>query len=856
MLADALPDVHKRVKLFKQIGKNQSLLKRFVAWVQDAMQRFRAFFTENPVQGLTKAQMDRMEEAFARLAGDMVDNDGKKIFKVTHDKEGWHIFDRLGKALEGGRMRPAIEGAFSFAGETAKTADVFKLVKAMRMAKDGKSEKEIYKETGWFKGKDDLWRFEIPDNFDKIKFPALKGTMKLSEVYKNPALYKAYPWLKDIPVKFDARLGQDTYGYADGEKIVLNPKLAFETTYTIGDEKYQRTADGKGWMGEMEVLDDDSPNGRRDFAELDDDEPMKVVLDILEVSRGDEKEIEKALDRLHKAIKNEDDQDLFDYVIDVFAHETIDVSEDTNIGAKTTLVHEIQHMIQGAEGFATGGTSTYARKKMREEAKKGGKDAKKLLALANDRSLTNERLYNRLAGEQEAREVEHRAKENYLGKEEVKRAKEALDEAKRRKASAEEIERLQFAYDDAKSYYDQQANAMPRPHGTDAIVLFGGEEVAGLQASERTGEENRESADTENQDERPAGNQTAAANDNNKLGGRLRHTNILSRVNDKMAYETVQGLILRWENAVAVNALSVYKRLEKEGKGTQNARRLLVDAIGNAVGRRRALNDARAAAYVGRFLRRNGQARAGSYLAEDVRRIIDAGGDSRVLPEGLKKKHERYNEYSGEHKQTFDDPIVDEIIAEIGEKKLNEIADAFLPDLEEQGTQTDESRSEQGGFSDGKARDAFTLHKLDAEHSSNKWFVKATESNTLSDDAIKELAQKYHGTFRDNNGKPVVLFKNAQDAGNFMAEAGGIKDGKVGAFSGGRDTALLFATLSTLTRAPPRFTSFASSISFTLYGRERFHEQHHCRSRGRTRRTSSNLHADRRQKERQKSCCA
>ncbi len=51
---------------------------------------------------------------------------------------------------------------------------------------------------------------------------------------------------------------------------------------------------------------------------------------------------------------------------------------------------------------------------------------------------------------------------------------------------------------------------------------------------------------------------------------------------------------------------------------------------------------------------------------------------------------------------------------------------------------------------------------------------KADGETALSGDERKNLAEKHKGTYRGNNGKPVVLFRDAQDAGNFMAAAGGI----------------------------------------------------------------------------------
>ncbi len=56
--------------------------------------------------------------------------------------------------------------------------------------------------TGWDRGVDNKWRYEIPDG--KITLRE-SGTFKLSDVYDSKDLYKAYPQLKDMKVEVDIR---------------------------------------------------------------------------------------------------------------------------------------------------------------------------------------------------------------------------------------------------------------------------------------------------------------------------------------------------------------------------------------------------------------------------------------------------------------------------------------------------------------------------------------------------------------------------------------------------------------------------------------------------------------------------
>lgn len=125
------------------------------------------------------------------------------------------------------------------------------LKEAKKMDKTGKDRKTIWKETGWWKGKDGKWRVEIPDlkikkGIDELLHPkrdlmaminsqsghggsfnlADMDTWRLEDVIDDEALFKAYPKLKDVKVEFLARPSKENFyswGSYDGEanKITL-----------------------------------------------------------------------------------------------------------------------------------------------------------------------------------------------------------------------------------------------------------------------------------------------------------------------------------------------------------------------------------------------------------------------------------------------------------------------------------------------------------------------------------------------------------------------------------------------------------------------------------------------------------
>lgn len=102
---------------------------------------------------------------------------------------------------------------FSFAGERARTADREKLYMAKKMEEEGKTRREIYDETGWFRGADDKWRFEIDDSQMQYRYAGVPG---LSAYLQNTKLFEAYPELRDVTIKFEK--------LEDGIKGIYNEK--------------------------------------------------------------------------------------------------------------------------------------------------------------------------------------------------------------------------------------------------------------------------------------------------------------------------------------------------------------------------------------------------------------------------------------------------------------------------------------------------------------------------------------------------------------------------------------------------------------------------------------------------------
>ena len=160
---------------------------------------------------------------------------------------------------------------FSYAGEKAKNADRASLDDAQHYEMQGVDAETIRRKTGWFRGADGKWRWEIDDSdaetdtkwgflrnpdakrynelFEKaylydtataedlnelqILDKNLKGVRKsplyLDEIVRHDKLFEAYPALRDVKVRFEANTGNAEGAYHDGfNEIVLRAGLKLE----------------------------------------------------------------------------------------------------------------------------------------------------------------------------------------------------------------------------------------------------------------------------------------------------------------------------------------------------------------------------------------------------------------------------------------------------------------------------------------------------------------------------------------------------------------------------------------------------------------------------------------------------
>ena len=125
--------------------------------------------------------------------------------------------------------KDADAGEFSVGGINAKTADVGRLADAERMEKAGADSETVRRETGWYRGYDGKWRFEIDDS--KMHFinhrEESRRTWKLDELIRHDALFAAYPELRDYTVlNFGISDDVEAAFYPGLNRITLDPRLS------------------------------------------------------------------------------------------------------------------------------------------------------------------------------------------------------------------------------------------------------------------------------------------------------------------------------------------------------------------------------------------------------------------------------------------------------------------------------------------------------------------------------------------------------------------------------------------------------------------------------------------------------
>ena len=235
------------------------------------------------------------------------------------------------------------ETRYSFAGEKAKNADLEALRTAQEMEKDGADTETIRQKTGWFRGADGKWRWEIDDS--GMEFRRDGDAQLLNE--------PEYRKLQELTDKWAKSFEEDGTPLSASEEAEMS-ELQEKYSDMVWDEKY--------------LL--------RDFLKHD-----KLFKEYPYLNR-----VSLVFDELGSG-----ENGYFDK-----RSNTIVLSDNLIGTTENTLIHEIQHVIQKIEGFANGSSPKYWNERMENGYSK---------RWASGEEMMPSELYRNTAGEIEARDA-------------------------------------------------------------------------------------------------------------------------------------------------------------------------------------------------------------------------------------------------------------------------------------------------------------------------------------------------------------------------------------------------------------------------------------------------------------------
>ena len=218
------------------------------------------------------SEYDIVQEMLADARGTMNDFKGNTKLKAELDEE---VRQQVGERRTGSRGSGSRS---SYVGQLSKTADTNMLSRAEQMEQQNIDAETIWQETGWFRGADGKWRYEIDDSRARVnlkgdarfrqehpgyarymelmdtmlygeltsdEFKELRtldrewsdvsqklsasvrdGEARLGDVMEHDGLYEAYPDIADIEVSFEKMEAGNRGAYIPSQnRIVLNEEL-------------------------------------------------------------------------------------------------------------------------------------------------------------------------------------------------------------------------------------------------------------------------------------------------------------------------------------------------------------------------------------------------------------------------------------------------------------------------------------------------------------------------------------------------------------------------------------------------------------------------------------------------------
>ena len=310
--------------------------EQFAGIVETYIQKLRGVIDipENASEDVVEAAVrDILEEIFADAYA------GKNAFaagSTEYTQAVRDVVDRRGgsRPAETAPTRGPPQERYSFAGRNANQADREALARAEEMERSGADAEQIRRETGWFRGIDGLWRFEIDDStMEYDPTGDLRGA-------------RSRRWaMEDLEAAREDLFGNITEEQADMVRAYNRAEIAGDTaeqqrlydeltatefgfqfeTYVDALQRANATKNNP-WGGTLADY-INHPELFANYPQLRD-----VGLEFRKLPEGSRGE---------------------------FDGDTVTLDESLLTEPEDVLIHEIQHAIQRAEGFARGASPEY-----------------------------------------------------------------------------------------------------------------------------------------------------------------------------------------------------------------------------------------------------------------------------------------------------------------------------------------------------------------------------------------------------------------------------------------------------------------------------------------------------------------
>lgn len=159
------------------------------------------------IMGDAYAEIDQYDEKasrFNREAENALSQSGQESESTLQRERATSAAEQRRETAAATERRTGPPERFSYAGRDARNADLEALHEAERYEMQGVDAETIRQKTGWFRGADGKWRWEIDDSGMKLRTDAadISNYTTLGELVDAPALFATYPDMKDMSVTF------------------------------------------------------------------------------------------------------------------------------------------------------------------------------------------------------------------------------------------------------------------------------------------------------------------------------------------------------------------------------------------------------------------------------------------------------------------------------------------------------------------------------------------------------------------------------------------------------------------------------------------------------------------------------